>query len=140
MPSVSVAAIITRMQDDELEILLTKRADNMPTFPGAWVLPGGRVDEYERREQAVIREVKEETGVDFYPTFFGVYDEIFEERQIHAVVTVYEGPCDGEMVADEYEVSEIGWFSLEAALKHDLDLGFEHRTILTDYANHHASR
>jgi 8-oxo-dGTP diphosphatase len=92
------------------------------------------VDEYEPREQAIIREVKEETGLNFYPALFGVYDEIFEERRIHAVVTVYQGTCDGKIVADEYEVSEIGWYSLEAALSPDFELGFEHRKIISDYA------
>jgi ADP-ribose pyrophosphatase YjhB (NUDIX family) len=135
MPSVTVAAIIIRIEDDIRQILLTKRSNNLNNFPGAWVLPGGHVEQYELRERAIVREVKEETRLNFHPTLFGVYDEIFEERGIHAVVTVYEGPCDGETVANEYEVSEIGWYSLDAALNHDLELGFEHRKIITDYVN-----
>jgi ADP-ribose pyrophosphatase YjhB (NUDIX family) len=136
MPHVTVAAIITKTENDTLKILLTKRSDNLHNFPGAWVLPGGHVDEYETRETAIIREVKEETGLNFYPTLFGVYDEIFEERKIHAVVTIYEGHSDGTLVADEYEVSAIGWYSLEDSLNADLKLGFEHRKILRDYMNH----
>ena len=135
MPSVSVAAIITRIENETLEILLTKRSDTMPTFPGAWALAGGHVDEYETREQAVIREVKEETGLDFTPTEFGVYDEIFEDMWIHAVVTVYEGTVTGEITAQETEVSAIGWYALNDVLSNDLELGFEHRKILTDFAN-----
>lgn len=131
--SVSVAAIITRVKNDTLQILLTRRSQNLHTFPNAWVIPGGHVELYESREVAVIREVKEETGLDFYPTFFGAYDEIFQERGIHAVVTVYEGTADGKMVADEYEVSEIGWYSLDEVLSADRELGFEHRKILSDY-------
>jgi 8-oxo-dGTP diphosphatase len=133
MPTVSVAAIITRVEAGTLQILLTKRADNLQNFPGAWVIPGGHVEQYEPREQAIIREVKEETGLNFQPTLFGTYDEIFKERGIHAVVTVYAGPADGVLVADEYEVSEIGWYSLDAALNSDLEFGFEHRKIITDF-------
>jgi ADP-ribose pyrophosphatase YjhB (NUDIX family) len=135
MPSASVAAIITRTTDGASQILLTRRSNALRDFPGAWVLPGGRVDQYETRERAIIREVQEETGLTFYPTLFGVYDEIFEERGIHAVVTVYVGTCDGEMRADEHEVSEIAWFSLDAALNAERELGFEHRKILLDFAN-----
>ena len=135
MPHVSVAATITRFDDDTLQILLTKRSENLGNFPGAWVLPGGHVDEYETREQAVIREVKEETGLNFHPMLFGVYDEIFEERNIHAVVTVYEGSADGEVVAQESEVSAFGWYSLDDALNQDIELGFEHRKIITDFMN-----
>lgn len=135
MPNVTVAAIIIRIENGEQQILLTKRSLNMPTFPGAWVLPGGHVDAYETREQAVIREVKEETGLNYYPTLFNAYDEIFEELKIHAVVTVYTGTADGDAVADEHEVSEIGWYSLDAGLSPDLELGFEHREIITDFMN-----
>ena len=134
MPSVSVAAIITRIEAGTPQILLTKRSNNLRDFPDTWVLPGGRVDQYETREKAIVREVQEETGLVFYPSLFGVYDEIFEEREIHAVVTVYVGSGEGEMRADEYEVSEIGWFSLDAALDHNLELGFEHKKILRDFA------
>lgn len=140
MPNVTVAAIITRIEDGILQILLTKRSNNMMTFPGAWVLPGGHVDQYETREQAVIREVKEETGLDFLPMLFGVYDEIIEQRRIHAVVTVYAGTCDGVLVADENEVAEAHWYTLDDALSPTLELGFEHRKIITDYVNSQNSK
>jgi 8-oxo-dGTP pyrophosphatase MutT (NUDIX family) len=43
-------------------ILLIKR-QTVP-FRGYWALPGGRVEARETVEQAVVREVKEETGLD----------------------------------------------------------------------------
>ncbi len=53
----SVSAVIFNQQKDH--ILLIKRRD-VPI----WTLPGGGVDEGESPEAAVIREVKEETGLD----------------------------------------------------------------------------
>lgn len=44
------------------KILLVKRGTVV--FKGYWALPGGRVDSGETIEQAVVREVKEETGLD----------------------------------------------------------------------------
>src|SRR3972149_4154901 len=43
-------------------ILLIKR-DTAP-FKGYWALPGGRAEPGETVEQAIVREVKEETGLD----------------------------------------------------------------------------
>jgi len=43
-------------------ILLIKR-DTVP-FKGYWALPGGRAEPSEAVEQTIVREVKEETGLD----------------------------------------------------------------------------
>lgn len=59
-PVVGVGAIIL----DEGKILLEKRK-NAPG-KGKWSIPGGLVDLGEGIKQAVIREVKEETGLDVY--------------------------------------------------------------------------
>lgn len=55
--SLSPAAIGIVLSDDESRVLLVKRRD-VPV----WVLPGGGIDPGETPEQAVIREVSEETG------------------------------------------------------------------------------
>jgi ADP-ribose pyrophosphatase YjhB (NUDIX family) len=44
--------------DDEGRILLVRRADD-----GLWAMPGGWVEPGETREQAVVRETREETGL-----------------------------------------------------------------------------
>lgn len=49
-----LAAIFT---ENRKEVLLIKRRD-VPV----WVLPGGRVEEKEKEEDAIVRETKEETG------------------------------------------------------------------------------
>ena len=49
-------------QDNHL--LITRRPSYMRSFPGAWVFPGGSVDqEDENLEHAISREVLEETGI-----------------------------------------------------------------------------
>lgn len=47
----------------ENKVLLQKRPDNVKNFPGYWTFPGGHVDYGENVLTAVIREIKEETGV-----------------------------------------------------------------------------
>jgi mutator protein MutT len=57
----SVAAII---KDSEGRILFLKRAMDDTLAPSTWCLPGGGIDGGETPEEAVIREVKEESNLD----------------------------------------------------------------------------
>lgn len=57
-PALTVDAVVFR-QSGELEVLLIQRK-NYP-FEGMWALPGGFVDMEETVEEAVVRELYEET-------------------------------------------------------------------------------
>ena len=81
---------------------------------------------------AIIREVKEETGLEFEPRFLGCFDEIIPDREIHAVVVVYTGVGAGRMLAQEAEVAEMAWYSI--AESRSLPLAFKHNAILDAYA------
>lgn len=126
MPKTTVGAIIIDDYDQPGKVLMTKR--NIPPFKGQWCLPGGHIDSYEYSVQAVKREVREETGLEFEPTFFHYFDEIFQIKSIHNVVLMYYGKATGEMKRQEKEVAEIEWFSFDEALK--LDLAFKHHDVL----------
>jgi 8-oxo-dGTP diphosphatase len=119
MPQATVAAIITTVRDGQPEILLTRR--RVEPFRGQWCLPGGHIDPGEPARVAVVREVQEETGLDFEASFAGYLDEIIRERGIHAVV-----------LPSEDEVSEIAWFPIEEA--RSMSLAFTHNEILDRYA------
>ncbi len=132
MTKATVAAVIT--PDDERSncILLTKRS--VPPFLGHWCLPGGHIDDYETAEEAVVREVREETGLLFAsPLFLFYFNEVFPEYNFHAVALAFYGKGIGsiELMADEVE--EIAWFPLAEALT--LPLAFNHLQIIQHYAN-----
>jgi 8-oxo-dGTP diphosphatase len=59
-PAVQVAVGAVTINDRSLLLVLRAR----PPQAGRWSLPGGRVEPGERLEDAVVREVKEETGID----------------------------------------------------------------------------
>jgi mutator protein MutT len=94
-PVVGVGAIIL----DGDKILLEKRK-NAPG-KGKWSVPGGLVELGESTDQAVIREVKEETGLDVYePRLVDIVDHISLDEKgtvkyhfviVDYLVTVKEG-------------------------------------------------
>lgn len=126
----TVGAIITRREDGVEKILLTRRA--IQPFQDHWCLPGGHIDAFEPAREAVIREVKEETGLEFTPAFFGYFDEIIPALDWHAVVLVFTGGATGEPRIDPEEVAEIQWLSLAEAQTRPL--AFQHNAILAAYS------
>lgn len=129
-PIATVATIITRETTGTPQVLLVLRGHE--PYKGYWSLPGGHIDRYETAADAAIREVKEETNLDFTPTFVECFDEIIPEREIHAVVNVFTGPGEGKVIPQPGEIADIAWFDLAEA--QSLELAFYHNTILADYA------
>lgn len=85
MPITSVEAII--VSDDD-KILVFKR--NNPPVKEEWWFVGGRVLKGETLQKALIRKVKEETGLDITKAlvcFVGVYTRLFPER--HDITIAY---------------------------------------------------
>jgi len=126
MPKATAGAIIYRKNGISFEIFMTER--NINPFKGYWCFPGGHIDQFETAEKAIIREVKEETNLDYSPRFLCYQDEIFPEMELHNIVMMFHGEATGSPKADPGEVSNIGWFQLEEAL--NMDLAFEHHKAL----------
>jgi 8-oxo-dGTP diphosphatase len=130
MPEATVAAIISASHQGAVSVLLTRRS--VDPFKDQWCLPGGHIDPYEPARQAIVREVKEETGLDFDARFLNWFDEIIPERNIHAIVLVFEGEASGQLDLPVGEVSDAGWFPLAEACS--MPLAFAHDDILAAYA------
>jgi len=126
MPKATVAAVILESGDEEPKILLTRR--NIEPFKDAWCLPGGHIEPYEAAAAAVVREVQEETGLQFTGQPMGSFDEIYPELGVHNVVQVFVGRGEGELRPCETEVSDIGWFPLSEAMT--IPLAFCHGEVL----------
>jgi 8-oxo-dGTP diphosphatase len=113
-------------------ILLIKR-DTVP-FKGYWALPGGRAEQGETVEQTIIREVKEETGLDV--AIVRKIGEYHEEGTLDGVEYDYYPACflvkvvGGEMKRQESEIQEIQLFSLKDIPE---TLAFVHNLMVSDY-------
>ncbi|MGB7967992.1 MAG: NUDIX domain-containing protein [Methanobacterium sp.] len=56
-------AVRVLLTDQDGKILILKRSTDSKTNPGRWELPGGKVDQGESFDHALIREVYEETNL-----------------------------------------------------------------------------
>jgi 8-oxo-dGTP diphosphatase len=61
LPLVLVAAVA--LVDPDGRVLVAKRPEDKP-MAGLWEFPGGKVEDGERPERTLIRELKEELGID----------------------------------------------------------------------------
>ncbi|AOZ94656.1 NUDIX hydrolase [Paenibacillus crassostreae] len=78
-----------------------------------WEIPGGRVEEGESITSAVVRETKEETGIDIkINNFCGVFQNVSESVCSNLFLA---RPIGGEFKTSS-ESYEIGYFTIEEAL------------------------
>lgn len=115
------------------EILLEKRSDN-----GFWGMPGGAVDAGESVQQAIIREVREETGLQVrVKRLVGIYSDpqyyaiarYRDGKTVHYVSTCFECERIGGELRISEESTDIRYFPI-AALPENLLLS--HRIRIQD--------
>jgi mutator protein MutT len=110
-PRVGCGVAIIRDQ----ELLLIRRA--RPPEAGCWSLPGGKVDLWERTEEAARREIAEEIGVTLRALdLLCVVDYVAPEERAHWVSpTFLAQEFEGEPALLEPEKhTGLGWFPLDA--------------------------
>ena len=110
------------------KIVLIKRKN--PPFKSYYALPGGFVNYGETVENAVIREVKEETGFETkIKNLFGVYSEPGRDPRGHTVTIVYELNVTAGKMKPGSDAKNVKLFSLNNLP----ELAFDHKKILKDF-------
>ncbi|PEZ03944.1 NUDIX domain-containing protein [Bacillus sp. AFS018417] len=109
-----VNVVSALIYDDNENILIVKNIKGDSFY---WSLPGGAVEGEETLEQAIIREVKEETGFKVVVTgLSSVREMFFEERGHHAlIITFHAKIIDGEININDpdNDIVEVRWANSE---------------------------
>lgn len=121
------AVVFGYTSKEGLSVLLIKR--NIEPFKGGWALPGGLVKDDESLEEAIERELNEETGVSInYLEQLYTFGEPGRDPRNRVVSVTYYGlvkPDAFEVKADT-DASDAAWFNVNKLPS----LAFDHQDIL----------
>ena len=117
---VSAGGVAYRKAGDAIEIALIRTTED-----GRWQLPKGMIDPGETPQQAALREVREEAGINcklldpieiIEYWFYGNYDGTRKRyhKKVHFYLMRF---LDGDVADHDHEVVEARWVGIEAAEK-----------------------
>lgn len=123
----AATVLLLRDSSNGLEVLLLRRNKALKAFGGAWVFPGGRVDDtdgpglsdIEKAKQTAIRETLEETNLDIsgsdFVTLSNWIPPVEEKRRFSTWFFVTNAP-NTPVKIDEGEIHDYQWMSPREAL------------------------
>lgn len=124
IPKVGVGAVIL---DENNRILLVLRKKSPEA--GCWSLPGGKVEYMETVENAVIREINEELGIDIViERLLCVTNHIIQSENVHWVAPTFVAHIVNGKVQNKepHALQEVQWFPID-----DIP---DNSTLTTEYA------
>lgn len=115
------------------KVLIQKR--NHEPYYDHWCCPGGHIDIGETPKQAIIREVKEEVGLDVNPRFLHYYNEYDKSHDWHAVALLFHATIDNSQEINfcKKEVKQTKW--VDKSDFKNYKYAFVYENILDNYFN-----
>ena len=113
----SAGGVVTRRNDGDVDVALAARRTRKGDL--AWGLPKGLVEEGEGPEQAALREVREETGLEaeiLEPLGDISYWYVWEGERVRKRVRFFlMEAVGGDTSKHDHEMEEVRWFALLSA-------------------------
>jgi len=126
-PMVTVDAVVFRKNGSGTEVLLIKRG-RYP-YEGMWALPGGFVDMEETLEDAIVRELEEETGLKGVELIqLHAYSEIHRDPRGRNISITFYGVADSinTSVTGGDDAADARWFPVDILPA----LAFDHEKVI----------
>ena len=125
---VAVDAVVFGYKESKLYVLLINQ--KYGPFQNTWCLPGGLVDDKETLNQAVRRELKEETGitVKYLEQLYTFGDDVLRDPRNRVISVSYLALVNATKFNPKAatDAQDVNWFELNKVPK----LGFDHKLIL----------
>ncbi len=118
MPEISAGAVLYRETEREFQVIIYSRKN-----ASQWCLPKGKIEKDETREEAAIREVKEETGLegqiiehlkDVYYSYADKRRKLHLNKTVHYFLMKY---CQGDINTDDAGVEDVLWVDIDEAIE-----------------------
>jgi len=137
--SVAVLGLVVGTDEqNNVYVLANKRGENTPDYQGCWCMPCGFVDFNETLEQAITREIFEETGVeiDYTKLYFHGINSIPEGSQTITIrFKIHLNNISKYKLTNKYsddgEVDEVKWISIHDIDKYDW--AFNHHKLINEF-------
>jgi 8-oxo-dGTP pyrophosphatase MutT (NUDIX family) len=117
-PAKTAAVLVAFLDVEQPELVLTRRADHLPTHPGQVSFPGGAAEPGDRTAvETAIREANEEIGLrpdDVTPLGFLHRMDTISDYRVLPVVAMVQHP--GQWRLDEQEVAEVFTVPIEVVM------------------------
>ena len=126
-PAVTADCIVFACQNEKTQVLLIKRGSE--PCKDMWALPGGFMNIDESAEEAAIRELKEETGIDVKEvTQVGAYSKVDRDPRERVITIAFYTVIDNPVKAvGQDDAKQAEWFTLDNLPT----LAFDHSEILS---------
>ena len=106
--------VIIVVINEKKQILFQKRSANKKHFPNKWALCSGLVISGESCDEAAVRELKEELGVEFKISDLHLLEGNLNLTRFYYVITNYD---ESQFVIQKEELSSVKWFDLDEILE-----------------------
>ena len=130
---VAVTGVVKLSDDDR--ILLLKRTAKRRTSPNKWQTPSGFIKEGESAEEAVLREVKEETALEGIIIRCGNSFEVIDEWARWVIIPFLISVESDNVIIDTSEHSEFKWIGVEQITSFECVKGIEDDLRAVDLMN-----
>lgn len=120
--------------NDKKQILLQKRSANKRFNPNKWGLCAGHVGAYESLEEALVREIKEEIGIDVSKDDLHLYGRELTLGETNSHITYFYyvkiNKKEDEFTIQFEELSEVSWFDIDEVI--EIILSNDNTTVFTE--------
>jgi 8-oxo-dGTP diphosphatase len=131
--AVTVDVVILTMAENRLHVLLVCRGEE--PFEGMWAIPGGFKRPTETLDEAAMRELREETGVDATSLLaqFGAYGDPGRDPRMNVVTVAYLAVVrDVGPIVGGSDAAAAALVKVSDVLSGKVELAFDHLRIVED--------